>query len=50
MSTVKVRDSIRLLESSWKVIAVPGQPGKDVPVGTLQAILRSAGSEEKEED
>jgi predicted RNA binding protein YcfA (HicA-like mRNA interferase family) len=25
------------------VVTVPGQPGKDVPVGTLKAILRSAG-------
>jgi predicted RNA binding protein YcfA (HicA-like mRNA interferase family) len=32
------------------VVTVPGQPGKDVPVGTLKAILRSAGLEKKEED
>jgi len=32
------------------VVTVPGQPGKDVPVGTLQAILRSAGLKQKEED
>jgi predicted RNA binding protein YcfA (HicA-like mRNA interferase family) len=31
------------------VVTVPGQPGKDVPVGTLKAILRSAGLEKKEE-
>ena len=29
------------------VVTVPGQPGKDVPVGTLKAILRSAGLERK---
>jgi predicted RNA binding protein YcfA (HicA-like mRNA interferase family) len=32
------------------VVTVPGQPGKDVPVGTLKAILRSTGLERKEED
>jgi len=32
------------------VVTVPGQPGKDVPVGTLKAILRSAGLETKEEN
>ena len=32
------------------VVTVPGQPGKDEPVGTLKAILRSAGLERKEED
>jgi len=32
------------------VVTVPGQPGKDVPVGTLKAILRSAGLEGKEND
>lgn len=31
------------------VVTVPGQPGQDVPVGTLRAILRSAGLEPKEE-
>lgn len=25
------------------VVTVPGHPGKDLPVGTLKAILRSAG-------
>ena len=29
------------------VVTVAGQPGKDVPVGTLKAILRSAGLEGK---
>ena len=33
-----------------RVVTVPGQFGKDVPVGTLKAILRSAGLEKKEED
>jgi predicted RNA binding protein YcfA (HicA-like mRNA interferase family) len=32
------------------VVTVPGQPGKDVPMGTLKAILRSAGLKQKEED
>ncbi|MGD0778539.1 MAG: type II toxin-antitoxin system HicA family toxin [Candidatus Solibacter sp.] len=27
-----------------------GQSGKDMPLGTLNAILRSAGLERKEED
>jgi predicted RNA binding protein YcfA (HicA-like mRNA interferase family) len=31
------------------IVTVPGQPGKDVPMGTLQAILRSAGLEGKRE-
>src|ERR1039458_4803003 len=32
------------------IVTVPGQLGKDVPVGTLRAILRSAGLEGKGED
>ncbi len=32
------------------VVTVPGQPGKDVPLGTLKAILRSAGLDKKEEE
>jgi len=32
------------------VVTVPGHPGKDIPVGTLKAVLRSAGLEEKEDD
>jgi len=32
------------------VVTVPGHPGKDIPVGTLKAILRSAGLEEKEKN
>ena len=31
------------------VVTVPGQLGKDVPLGTLKAIMRSAGLEKKEE-
>jgi predicted RNA binding protein YcfA (HicA-like mRNA interferase family) len=30
------------------VVTVSGHPGNDVPIGTLKAILRSAGMEEKE--
>jgi predicted RNA binding protein YcfA (HicA-like mRNA interferase family) len=30
------------------VVTVPGQPGKDVPVGTLKAILRSTELDSKE--
>ena len=33
-----------------RVVTVPGQLGTDVPVGTLKAILRSAGLERREED
>ena len=29
------------------VVTVPGQSGKDVPIGTLRAILRSAGLDAK---
>jgi predicted RNA binding protein YcfA (HicA-like mRNA interferase family) len=32
------------------VVTVPGKLGKDVPIGTLKAILRSAGLEGLEED
>jgi predicted RNA binding protein YcfA (HicA-like mRNA interferase family) len=32
------------------VVTVPGQFGKDVPVGTLKAILRSAGLDSKGEN
>jgi predicted RNA binding protein YcfA (HicA-like mRNA interferase family) len=32
------------------VVTVAGKPGGDVPVGTLKAILRSAGLEKKEEE
>jgi predicted RNA binding protein YcfA (HicA-like mRNA interferase family) len=32
------------------VVTVPGHPGKDIPVGTLKAVLRSAGLEGNEED
>jgi len=30
------------------IVTVPGQLGKDVPVGTLRGVLRSAGLEGKE--
>jgi predicted RNA binding protein YcfA (HicA-like mRNA interferase family) len=30
------------------VVTVPGKMGKDLPVGTLKAILKTAGLEEKE--
>jgi predicted RNA binding protein YcfA (HicA-like mRNA interferase family) len=32
------------------VVTVPGQPGKDVPRGTLRAILRSAGLESADKE
>jgi predicted RNA binding protein YcfA (HicA-like mRNA interferase family) len=32
------------------VVTVPGQLGKDIPIGTLKAILRSANLEGKQED
>jgi predicted RNA binding protein YcfA (HicA-like mRNA interferase family) len=32
------------------VVTVPGQPGKDVPIGTLKAILRNAEPDKKEEE
>jgi predicted RNA binding protein YcfA (HicA-like mRNA interferase family) len=31
------------------VVTVPGQFGKDVPIGTLKAILNSSGLEGKED-
>ena len=31
------------------VVTVPGQLGKDIPIGTLKAILRSSGLERKED-
>ncbi len=31
------------------VVTVPGQTGKDAPVGTLKAILKSAGIEEEQQ-
>jgi predicted RNA binding protein YcfA (HicA-like mRNA interferase family) len=30
------------------VVTVPGQTGKDVPLGILKAILKSAGIEEEQ--
>ena len=32
------------------VVTVPAQAGKDVPIGTLKAILKSAGLDSKRED
>jgi predicted RNA binding protein YcfA (HicA-like mRNA interferase family) len=32
------------------VVTVPGQLGKDVPVGTLKAILRSSGLDLRKEN
>jgi len=32
------------------VVTVPGHPGKDIPIGTLKAILRSSGLERKEDE
>jgi predicted RNA binding protein YcfA (HicA-like mRNA interferase family) len=32
------------------VVTVPGQPGKDMPIGTLRAILRSAGLDKYKEE
>jgi predicted RNA binding protein YcfA (HicA-like mRNA interferase family) len=31
------------------VVTVPGHPGKDVPIGTLKSILKSAGIGDDEE-
>ena len=32
------------------VVTVAGNPGKDIPIGTLKAILRSAGLDTKGDD
>jgi predicted RNA binding protein YcfA (HicA-like mRNA interferase family) len=32
------------------IVTVPGQLGKDIPIGTLRAILRSANLETEDED
>ena len=29
------------------VVTVPGNPGDDIPIGTLKAVLRSAGLEDR---
>ncbi|HBY63227.1 MAG TPA: addiction module toxin, HicA family [Solibacterales bacterium] len=46
---VRTTGSHRHFKHSAKphVVTVPGSPGDDIPVGTLKAILRSAGVEEK---
>jgi predicted RNA binding protein YcfA (HicA-like mRNA interferase family) len=48
----KTRGSHRQFRHPEKgmVVTVPGKLGKDVPIGTLKAILRSAGLEAIEED
>lgn len=33
--------------SKPNVVTVPGQPGDDLPVGTLKSILKAAGLETK---
>ena len=33
--------------SKPNVVTVPGNPGDDIPIGTLKAILRSAALEDK---
>ena len=35
--------------SKGMVVTIPGQTGKDIPIGTLKAILRSAGLKERED-
>lgn len=46
-----MRGSHRQFKHSRKemVVTVPGHPGKDVPIGTLKSILKSAEIEEGEE-
>jgi predicted RNA binding protein YcfA (HicA-like mRNA interferase family) len=48
----KTRGSHRQFRHPGKgmVVTVPGKLGKDVPIGTLKAILRSSGLEGLEED
>jgi predicted RNA binding protein YcfA (HicA-like mRNA interferase family) len=33
--------------SKPQVVTIPGRPGDDVPIGTLKAILKSAGLEDR---
>jgi len=44
-----IKGSHRQFKHSEKnmVVTVPGQAGKDVPTGTLKAILKSAGLEKE---
>lgn len=44
------KGSYRQFRNKGLVVTVPGHPGKDIPMGTLKAILRSAGLEGREED
>jgi predicted RNA binding protein YcfA (HicA-like mRNA interferase family) len=30
------------------VVTIPGEPGDDIPIGTMKAILRAAGIETKQ--
>jgi predicted RNA binding protein YcfA (HicA-like mRNA interferase family) len=48
----RVRGSHRQFRHAEKgvVITVAGHPGSDVPVGTLKAILRSAGLQGRAEE
>jgi predicted RNA binding protein YcfA (HicA-like mRNA interferase family) len=48
LKTIKGSHRQFLHPQKGMVVTVPGQPGKDVPAGTLKAILRSAGLERKE--
>jgi len=42
---VRMRGSHRIMEHDSKsgIVVVPGKPGDDIPVGTLNAILKQAG-------
>lgn len=46
---VRTTGSHRHFKHSTKphVVTVPGNTGDDIPIGTLKAILRSAGLEDK---
>jgi predicted RNA binding protein YcfA (HicA-like mRNA interferase family) len=48
----KVEGSHRQFKHPSKplLVTVPGHLGKDVPIGTLKAILRTAGLDRKEEN
>jgi predicted RNA binding protein YcfA (HicA-like mRNA interferase family) len=47
---VRTTGSHRHFKHSWKpnVVTIPGHPGDDVPTGTLKAILKAAGLEDKQ--
>ena len=46
---VRTTGSHRHFKHSSKpnVVTIPGDPGDDIPVGTMKSILRAAGLEEK---